>query len=65
MHSSYTSRIGVLYKAYEQYGDWQIIGSDGSEIWFSVWAEDVDGSLLRAFISASGDDITMQQIYII
>lgn len=42
----------ILLKAYRRGDDWQVIGvKDGEqtvEHWFSVWSDNVDGSLLSA-----------------
>lgn len=40
-----------LYKIYNHVTDWQILGPDGFERWFSVWNDNVKASLYRAVTS--------------
>jgi hypothetical protein len=40
-----------LYKIYDQGSDWQILGPDGFERWFSVWSDNKKASLYRAVTS--------------
>ena len=47
------SQTDTLYKAYYHGTDWQIIGSDGSERWYSVWGHDRIGSLYNALQKAA------------
>lgn len=42
-----------LFKIYRQGDDWQVLGPN-FERWFSVWAHDVMGSLIRAAESVPG-----------
>lgn len=40
-----------LYKIYNHDTDWQVIGPNGFERWFSVWSDAVRASLERAIRS--------------
>lgn len=44
-----------LFKVYRHESDWQVIGPQ-FERWFSVWSNDVAGSLDRALASVPGLD---------
>ena len=44
-----------IFKAYRRGSDWEIIGPK-FERWFSVWSNDVLGSLQRAFDSVPGHE---------
>ena len=42
--------------------DWQLIDDNGKELWFSVWSNDVKGSLHRAFNSFLGKEVKRSEI---
>ena len=42
--------------------DWQLIDDKGNERWFSVWSNDVKGSLQYAFISFLGRDVKKNEL---
>lgn len=50
-----------LFKVYRHGSDWQIIGPD-FERWFSVWEQDIRGSLKRVLDSAPGVGTRVEQI---
>ena len=52
-----------LFKAYRHGSDWQLIGP-GLERWFSVWAANPMGSLMRALDTAPGLDRQIEIITI-
>ena len=47
MHAFIKTAAG-LFKIYRQGDDWQVIGPDGFERWFTIWTNDQPASLLRA-----------------
>ena len=52
-----------LFKVYRHGQDWQLIGPR-FERWFSVWAADPLGSLMRAVDAAPGSDRQIEIITI-
>jgi len=44
----------LLIKAYDMGEDWRLIDSNGMERWFSKWAGNEYGSLIRGFCAMLG-----------
>ena len=45
-----------LFKVYRNGSDWQVLGPNGFERWFSVWSQNVSASLYNALDSVPGTD---------